>query len=94
MEATATPRTRKSSIAHRLGLILDALKRGDLDNHPHQQANVVKELRWAAGDLQTLAVAVLAVATEVNDSTTVFTRMRATESAVEVLGNVARDLGQ
>lgn len=80
MEATI-PRTRKTSLAHRLGNIHDALRRGDL------------ELRRAAHDLQALAVLVLSLSDAISDANSVFARMQAGEQASNVLGSILADLG-
>ena len=83
-----TPRTRKSSLTHRLGLILGSLTRGDLQHRPHHRAALIRELQFAARDLGTLATACQDAATEMSDAQTMIRRMRAADHVADSLESV------
>ena len=93
MEPTTLPRTRKSSIQHRLRNLRAALSRGDLDSQPHITPNAVQELRRAAGDLQQLASDALEASHRLNDAQTTNARCVATSIVSETLDNVLEGLG-
>jgi hypothetical protein len=90
MMTTILPNSRTASVSHRLNNAVSAL--GSLGAEPHNQANLVSELRRCAADLQRLAVEVLAEANRVNDAKTVSSRLLACSMASgtlqDVLGNL------
>lgn len=90
MTDTIRPNSRTASVSHRLNNAVSAL--GCLGAEPHNQANLVAELRRCAADLQRLAVEVLTEANRINDANTINGRLLACSMASgtlqAVLGNL------